>query len=336
MRIYTIGSRFSGVLFHRLFNPIMFMEKDYAMMSDKLDVVELEKGYDIVFINRYIPSIEIDQLCKFREQYGFKLIVDIDDYWHLDPWHILYGRYPTQKVMDHIKAADMVTCTNEQLYNEIKPINPKVEILPNALPYGQNQFGDHKTESEKVRFVYAGSVTHEKDIAILKNPMKRVASDKFVKEQSQFILCGYDPESKATLPTWHRMINDYLCGFKVDGYVRGALPIEEYMNFYNEADVCLVPLVDSKFNNCKSNLKLLEAATKNAAVIGSNVLPYKGTKGMIEVNNQAEWFENLKKVIKFATYRKEKGEELGEYCRQNFELINVNKARKQIFESVIK
>jgi hypothetical protein len=335
MRIYAIGQRGSGVSFHRLFNPMMYMEKEYCLMSDKLDVKELEKGYDIVFINRYIPSVEVDQIVKLREQYGFKLIVDIDDYWHLDPWHILYGKYPTKKVMDHIVEADHVTCTNEQLYFEIRELNPEVSILPNALPFGKDQFANHWTKSDKTRFVYAGSVTHEKDIAILRNPMKRAAVDQFVKTQSQFILCGYDPESKGTLPTWHRMINDYLCGFKVEGYVRGALPVEQYMNFYNEADVCLVPLVDSKFNNCKSILKVLEAATRNAAVISSNIKPYSEMPFIIPVNSQADWFVNIKKCIKFANYRKDMGEANGEYCRQNYDLIKINKERKQIFESVL-
>jgi hypothetical protein len=98
------------------------------------------------------------------------------------------------------------------------------------LPYGEDQFTDVKTESEKVRFVYAGSITHEKDIAILKNPMKRVASDMSVKNNSTFILCGYS-EDKNVAQVWGRMINDYICGFKLDGYIRSALPVDQYMNF---------------------------------------------------------------------------------------------------------
>jgi len=278
--------------------------------------------------------MEVDEVVRLRNKYGFKLVVDVDDYWHLDPWHILYGKYPTKKVIDHIKIADLVTCSNNDLAVHIDELNPNWIVIPNALPYGEDQFTDVKTESEKVRFVYAGSITHEKDIAIMKNPMKRVAGDSMVKNNSTFILCGYS-EDKNVANVWGRMINDYLNGFKVNGYIRSALPVDQYMNFYNEADACLVPLVDSKFNSMKSNLKVLEAATKNAPVICSNVKPYADCKHIITVNNQSDWFTNIKKVVKDAIYRQEMGIANGEWCRENFDLVKVNKSRSQVFESLI-
>jgi glycosyltransferase involved in cell wall biosynthesis len=334
MRIITVGQRNSGVSFHRLFNPLIYLPKDYAMMTDVLTEEELEKGYDILFINRYIAGMEVDEVVRLRQKYGFKLVVDVDDYWNLDAWHILYGKYPTQKVIDHIKVADLVICSNNDLAVQIDELNPNWIVIPNALPYGEDQFTDVKTESDKVRFVYAGSVTHEKDIAILKNPMKRVAGDPMVKSKSSFILCGYS-EDKNVANVWGRMINDYLCGFNVNGYIRAALPVDQYMNFYNEADACLIPLVDSKFNSMKSNLKVLEAATKNAPVICSNVKPYSECKHIIPVNNQSDWFTNIKKVVKDAIYRQEMGIANGEWCRENFNLIKVNKLRSQVFESLI-
>ena len=334
MRIITVGQRNSGVSFHRLFNPLIYLPKDYAMMTDVLTEEELEKGYDIVFINRYISGTEVDELVRLREKHGFKLVVDIDDYWNLDAWHILYGKYPTQKVIDHIKIADLVICSNNDLAVQVADLNPNCIVVPNALPYGEDQFTDVKTESDKVRFVYAGSITHEKDIAILKNPMKRVASDVITKNNSRFILCGYS-EDKKLEQVWGRMINDYLCAFKVDGYIRSALPVDQYMNFYNEADACLIPLVDSKFNSMKSNLKVLEAATKNAVVIASNVKPYSQCPYIIPIGHQGGWFENIKKVVKDAIYRQEMGIANGEWCRENFDLVKVNKLRTQVFESII-
>jgi len=334
MRIITVGQRNSGVSFHRLFNPIIYLPKDFAMMTDVLTEEELEKGYDIVFINRYIAGTEVDELVRLREKYGFKLVVDIDDYWHLDPWHILYGKYPTQKVIDHIKIADLVICSNNDLAVHIDELNSNWIVIPNALPYGQDQFTDVKTESDRVRFVYAGSITHGKDIAILKNPMKRVATDVITRNNSRFILCGYS-QDKQVANEWGRMINDYLCAFKVDGYIREALPVDEYMKFYNEADACLIPLVDSKFNSMKSNLKVLEAATKNAPVIVSNVKPYSECPYIIPVGHQGGWFENIKKVVKDAIYRQEMGLANGEWCREKFNLLKVNELRSQVFKSII-
>jgi hypothetical protein len=195
MRILVVTQKNSGVGYHRLMLPIYFMSKTYALFTDVLSEEALKEGYDIVLINRYIYEEKVERIIELREKYGFKLVVDIDDYWILDPWHILYRFYPTQYIIEHIKIADLVTTTNELLYNELKQFNSNVEILPNALPYGKDQFIEDRTQSDLIRFVYTGSITHEKDIALLRNPLKRVAGTPFSKK-SQFVLCGYNPEEK--------------------------------------------------------------------------------------------------------------------------------------------
>ncbi len=103
MRILAVGSRQSGVSYHRLFIPTMYLPKQYAMLTDTLTEEELEKGYDIVFINRYVLGLEANEIDNLRKKYGFKLVVDIDDYWHLDVWHMLYATYPVQRIIEHIK-----------------------------------------------------------------------------------------------------------------------------------------------------------------------------------------------------------------------------------------
>ena len=59
--------------------------------------------------------------------------------------------------------------------------------------------------------------------------------------------------------------------------------INNYMTQYDTVDVLLVPLAESKFNSCKSQLKLVEAAFKDTAVVCSDFGPYQiDTVGLIE------------------------------------------------------
>ena len=327
MKILVVTQQNSGVGYHRLMLPIYFLPKTYALFTDVLSEENLKDGYDILLINRFIQGVELQTILEYKKKYGFKLVVDIDDYWHLDPWHVLYKRYPTQVIIDHIKAADLVTTTHDRLRDKVLEFNKNVEILPNALPYGKDQFTDARTESDKVRFIYAGSITHQKDIEILKNPLKRFIG---YKGKIEFGLCGYD-DNKFTQDIWWRMIDAYTQGLEL-GYVRQALPVTEYMNFYNDADACLVPLVDSTFNSMKSNLKLLEAACKKVPVIASNVHPYKDSP-IIPINKQTDWFPAIKKVIEDSIYRSEKGLELYEWANENYNLHKINLKRKDIYAS---
>ncbi len=188
MRILVLTTQGSGVGYHRLMLPIYYLEKTYAFFTDTLTDEVLEENFDIVLFNRFIPGIPLETLLEKRNKYGFKMICDIDDYWILDRSHILESVYPTQEIINHIREADLVTCTNEKLWNEIRPINSNVAILPNALPYGNDQFTDVREYTDKVKFVYTGSITHEEDIKLVQFPFKKVASDSSLRSKVHFQL----------------------------------------------------------------------------------------------------------------------------------------------------
>ena len=330
MKILVITTENSGVGYHRLMLPIYFMPKTFAMFTDTLTEEVLSEGYDILLVNRFIPNIHIDLLKEYKEKYGFKLIIDIDDYWHLDSWHILYNIYPTEVILEHIKIADLVTCTNELLWNEIRPLNSNIAILPNALPFGEDQFTDVKTESDKVRFVYVGSITHEKDLKLIQYPMKKVLSDASLKNKVDMTICGLDDPNAYSRMIWHKMIHYFTAGLKLGG-VKRVLPVREYMNFYNEADCSIVPLVRSRFNIMKSNLKVLEAACKKIPVIVSNIPPYDTCEKAIKINTQSDWYREIKKVATDSIYRQESGLANYEWCNEHFNLHKVNETRKQLY-----
>jgi glycosyltransferase involved in cell wall biosynthesis len=331
----------NGVAYHRQWLPLMEMRDVAVLFADFINDEVMQRGFDIVLINRHIPGMELETLLDFRKRYDFKLVVDIDDYWHLDPWHILSHNYPTQKIVSHIVAADLVTCTHRRLWQEIKQYNKNVEVIANALPYGRDQFHSEKVVSDNVqddrlRVVYAGSVTHEHDLRILRNPFRKIATDRHLRERLHFILCGYsgDEAPASVVKTWHNMIHSYLAGFKLNGYVRGGLPPEQYMAFYNEADICVAPLVDTKFNNMKSNLKILEAAAKKAPIIVSDIHPYSSCPTAWKVQYQHHWHKAFRELAGDDDLRTRMGQETYEWAVEHYHLDKWNKIRKAIYEMI--
>lgn len=338
MKIIAVGSRFSGVSYHRLFMPLRFMEKTYLMMTDQLTEEELDKGYDVVCINRYIHGMTCERLIELRNKYGFKLIVDIDDYWHLDQWHVLHGVYPVREIIDHMKAADHVIVTNQQLAIHVSEYNKNVTIIPNALPYDTDQFVDVKANDDgidgRVRFVYAGGITHEKDVMLLNGPLKRVAGDSHLSKLVHMNLCGFSDGNEQSKMIWHRMVHDFTAGLKLSNHIRKHLDVDQYMNFYAYGDVAIVPLVDSKFNSMKSNLKVLEAGCKYLPVLASYVEPYKDCPYIVNVGSQSDWYKQIKRLANDQALRDELGKENGQWCREFHHLDKWNVIRKQIFDAV--
>ncbi len=344
MRILCVTNPNSGVGYHRQMLPLQEMPDVYVLFTDFLNDEVLSRGFDIVMVNRFVPGVPIEDMLAYRKKYDFKLVVDIDDYWQLDPWHILYPNFPSGTIIQHILEADLVTVTHDGLASKVRPLNDRVEVLPNALPYGRGQFTDakiphaemnDKVDRMAVRIVYAGGITHQRDVALLKGPMRRIASDRGLAKKMHMILCGYDESNPWLTPIWHGMISDYLAAFNMPGYVRGPLMPTDYMAFYCEADASVAPLVPSTFNACKSNLKVLEAAAKKIPIIVSNVPPYDACPYAIKVSKQADWYRQIKRVVTEPNLRHDAGEANYQWAYLNHHLDRWNQVRRQIYENLI-
>ena len=330
MRILAITSKTSGVEYQRIIMPIVNMQKDNCLMTDTISEKTFEGNYDIVILNRMLANITPEQMVEWRKKYGFKLIVDNDDYWHLDASHILFQQYiinsVPQQIINWIQVADLCTCTHERLAEEIYKLNTNVEIIPNAIPYGEEQFILDKKPSDLVRLFWSGSGTHGKDIEILRNPMKRINFP------VRTIIAGYNEGEK---PIWDGMIASFTNGLKLNPTIYNFNQVTEYMAAYCDSDISLIPLVDSKFNAMKSNLKVLETASKKNPAIVSNVHPYKGFYPACHVNSQKDWYYWIKMLVNDKQAREHYGNALYEYCNKNFNLHEVNKQRFAIYSKLI-
>jgi len=329
MRIIAFTSKSSGVGYHRILMPLVNMQKDYLMVTDVINEEIIDNNYDIVIINRMVTNISVEQLENWKKKYGFKLIIDNDDHWILPPTHILSNAYSIYNIGDDIQSfiriADLCTCTHERLASEIYKINKNVEILPNAIPYGEEQFQDNKKESDLVRYFWSGSGTHGADLEILRFPMKRINFP------IKTIIAGYNEYEK---PIWDKMIGAFTNGLRLNPTIYNYNEVTKYMAAYTDSDVSLIPLVNNHFNSMKSNLKILETASKHNPAIVSNVDPYKNMP-VCYVNSQKDWYYWIHLLTNDEAARIEYGEQLFQYCNTHFNLHEVNKRRFAIYNKLI-
>jgi glycosyltransferase involved in cell wall biosynthesis len=338
MEILGIGAKNDGCSYHRVFLPVAYMDKTRGKITNNLNE-DVFDGWDILLINRLIYNFSIEQLKSLKHKFGFKFVVDMDDHWILNHGHILKDLYDsdlTPKVIDCMKFADLVTCTHERLAADISHINPNVEVLPNALPYGDGQFSVKCEASDKMRIIWCGGLTHQQDMRLLKNPMKRVATDSSLSKKVHMVFGGYTDQKDAK-PIADDMLHSFTCGLKIPGEIRGARHVFEYMEIYEDTDVSVVPLLPSKFNSSKSNLKVLEAAACGNACIVSRVDPYLGfpEDTVLYVDNQADWYRHIKYLADNPNARIDRAAKLQEYCHEHYNLFTVSKKRRQILDQLL-
>lgn len=315
----------SGPKYHRIFLPLVLMPGVDFTFADT--ITEENCQVDVVFANRAIKKTSLQNICDLRDKYGFRLIMDFDDHWRLDPTHILYRDYQERQLPEVMEAyileADAVTVTHCRLHHEVIRINKNCHVIPNAIPkFGQ--FTYKKTESELTRLFWAGSITHKHDIELLRNPVKR-----FKSLPVKMVMGGY-----AENPTYKQMASAFTCGGNLPNNIIQSLPVEQYYAVYSECDISLVPLVDNSFNRYKSNLKILEAANNGSPVIVSNVHPYKSVPFVNYVNSQGDWYRHVKYLLKNPEFAKDQAQGLSEYCAEHFNFDKINNERKQLFDYV--
>ncbi len=334
MKILGLGHRMSGVTFHRITLPLAYMNGVKGMVTDLPTIEMMNEGWDIVLFNRHCA---LDNDWNDVRGIGAKIVMDLDDDWILPPNHMNYEAYLEKKpvIENNLREADLITTTNETLAEKIYPFNKNVLIIPNALPYGHHQFTTEKKEDERVRIYWAGGCTHEHDLEILRNPLQRLTT---FSDKIKMVIGGYtdsDPHSKYV---WDRMFNSLTANKRLPYMKLSSLEPINYMQLYEYADIMLVPLEKSEWHSCKSNIKILEAATKKVPVICSNVEPYARDKDapVFWVNSQKDWFVHLKDLILNPNKRIDYGEKLYEWAKENYDLIKVNEGRKAAFENLIK
>lgn len=264
----------------------------------KYDAIQLHGG-----LYREHESI-INMLKQIKGK--ITIILDLDDYWELPENHEAYEtliKYNWKsKNLELILYADYITCTQDYFKQILLQYHPNVITIPNAI---DSHFPYFKIPSNRIRFGFTGSRSHYHDYEQFKGVVKSLP--KQILDKCQFVLCGFNlnnivnkegrliqkglfsdnpyyqyetlitdnysiisPEYKEWLLKYEELdINPN------EPYIRKwCAPIDKYMLLYKDIDVLIAPLTPCEFNNCKSNLKFLEAGITHTAIIATNTGPY--------------------------------------------------------------
>src|ERR1700722_6133747 len=331
-----------GCVLYRIYLPIAYLYEGWDMteFNTKPLLKHLEET-QLVSFNRTSP-INDHTLLTHKNKYGWKLIVDLDDYFDLPHGHAIEKFWKMNKMDEklkyHLSIADAVTTRTPRLAERLKGVNPNIFVIPNAVPFETSpsitetfQYQYTQKDSTNTRFGYVGGSTHLPDIKHIAPVFEKM------NRNWHFTLCGYNNKTD-TLNTWDFMERIASFNHHNPNYTRmNTKPIGEFMKCYDEIDVALVPLVPNSWSACKSSLKCYEAGVKMVAAIVQDCAPYTDDvpKDVVTFcNKNYEWIDAIKKH-KNLSYAKEQGEKLYEWVKENRNLKKVTQLRKEIYDQII-
>lgn len=327
MRIICFVNVNSGPSYHRCIMPLLLMRNIDVFVTNNLLEEHFEKGCDIFFYNRVLPDHAMPKIKQLQAKYGFKICLDLDDYWKLDEHHILYQEYRdtafAKRQIEQITDADVVLVTHCRLAEEVAVYNKNVHVCPNAIPR-QGQFNIEREPYYLTRLFWQGSDTHRADIALLKTPIDRLGP---LASKIKMVMAGYAEGHEH----WYNMVMDYTAQAKHQYKLIPYAKITEYYKAYAEADICLIPLINSRFNRHKSNLKVLEAANLGLPVIASQVHPYLDMP-LLYCRGNSDWVKHISRLVVSRKRQREAGQELAEFCNEHYNFNKINNTRREILE----
>jgi glycosyltransferase involved in cell wall biosynthesis len=339
----------SGVDYHRLLIPHKMMERTYKdieyFTADDLTIVpkDVLKSIDLVICNRMLSKKGMNaESLEIMKTIDAKLIVDQDDDYQLPNWHIMYEDAKhanhSKSIIDTMAMADHVTCTHSNLANTLKTIyKGEITLIPNCiLPEDQFEL-TKELEKDRLIFGWSGSITHFDDVMEMYESLVPLYNDPILGEKFQMVYGGF---YKGDMPS--EAIAGVLSAKRTAKpeqftYIPATTP-REYANFYNEINVCLIPLRANRFNENKSNLKMLEAGFKNRACIVSPVNPYldliNAGKNCLTAKNKHDWFKQMKRLIENQSLRLDLAAQLYEDV-QPYHAKHIAEKRYQLYKSLI-
>ena len=318
------------------------------------------KNFDLIIFTRELGTFEhVEGIAGRLRRLGIPFGVDTDDYWHLPENHLVYGHYQELRRSEGIelsmKLADFVICTTPILADEIKEINKNVYIIENGIDLQDEAWQPEYSKSELMRFGLMLGSTHFHDLKKAAPSINNMFRS--MNKDYQFVLAGFNAEfgkpsiyvgMEKLITDNHNLLNPkysfYLKHCKKESnelfinmpYVRRwSVPVQDWGYEYKHIDISIVPLVDNKFNNCKSELKMIEAGFKGKGVIVSNVKPYTllaTDKNSYLVNSSGEFYDKMKRALNNPSEVGDKIAQLREDVLKKHSLQVLNQKRKEFYE----
>ena len=329
MKLLILTDGINGVVYHRLFTPHLRMQLDghaeVSVCQSPEEWLTLDyRAFDVIIFSRWLGAKHYDVLKKIADS-GTPYVVDIDDYWVLPKYNPAYPAYRSgikQAVKDAINYADAVITTTPALASQIREINENVIIASNCLDYTHKQWEAVPMErTDKVKVGWIGGVTHEEDLKLIVDQIKGL--------DIEFYICGYTPGD-----IWNRIAKSMPNAKIVEG-----TSVFEYGEVYRHFDIVIAPLQDTKFNNCKSELKIIEASAYKKPIICSAVFPYRyhqANNGVLLVT-QNDWRTAIQKLVDAGhSVRQSMGLSNYDYCQKHHNLELHNLTRLQLYKSLCK
>ncbi|MDZ4771706.1 MAG: hypothetical protein SGI72_01090 [Planctomycetota bacterium] len=279
-----------------------------------LDTTALE-SIDLVFlhvadVSAGTRTLLVPFLERARDQ-GTAIVCDSDDPYFVpaDGCSFQAEIAPNLAAIEELcSLAHVVSVTTESLRREFEGQAERIVVVPNHL---DARFGPSRTRTnERVKIGWCGGPTHTDDLAAVLPAIARLQ----VRQPVDFVMFGmFDRNFEASasavckIPPKKRAHDAKLAAFgRFADALRGVhyehVPSTSYADFPRrlaelDFDIGLCPLIETRFNRCRSAVKFYQYANAGTLTLASDSAAYRGECSSLVGSTSNAWFEALSRFV---------------------------------------
>ncbi|WP_231740182.1 glycosyltransferase [Ectopseudomonas composti] len=273
---------------YRVIQPLAALKAqglaDGTLSMGLLTVTDFERyDPDVVVLQRQIGDERLEAMRRIqRFSRAFK-IYELDDYLPNLPLKSVHRAQMPRDILKSLRRGlefvDRFVVSTAPLAEAFAGLHGDIRVIENRLPVKWwKGLESQRRRGRKPRVGWAGGVSHTGDLDLIVDVVRELAGE------VEWVFMGMCPD--AIRP----YVNEIHTGVDIESYPAALASLD--------LDLALAPVEQNLFNECKSNLRLLEYGACGFPVVCSDLVCYRGDLPVTRVKNRfRDWVDAIRMHI---------------------------------------
>ncbi len=236
---------------------------DGGISEGLMHVVDFERyNPDAVILQRQIGEVRLEAMRQMKAFSRAFKVYELDDYLPNLPMKSVHRQHMPRDIVKSLRKGlsyvDRFVVSTDVMAEAFSDFHPDIRVVKNRLDprWWGGLLLNARHASKKPRVGWAGGSSHTGDLEMIADVVKELA------DEVEWVFFGMCPEKLKPY------VHEFHEGVAIESYAKKLASLN--------LDLALAPVEQNLFNECKSNLRLLEYGACGFPVICSDVRCYQG------------------------------------------------------------
>ena len=280
-----------------------FIHKNMILLPTPAEIERIRP--DALLMHNTLHDDCIEALAKYKKVNRAFVVFGQDDLMFALPPKNPFSKTVYKDIKKRLRRclslADRLLVTTDALADGLRSMSDDIRVLPNYLDDSVWQgLSSERNVSRKLRVGWAGAQQHLGDLEMIEQVVRDTA------EEVDWVFFGMCPDC---LRPYVREVHDAV---RFESYPEQLAALN--------LDLAVAPLEHNRFNEAKSNLRLLEYGVLGWPVVASDIEPYRDAPVCRVPNQPRAWINAIRERVHDVESAWREGDRLRNWVRENWML----------------